>query len=58
MYYGNVLFLELQNMACEPHRNIYYGLVPCLLSLDHGMGIKNYTLCVNSQNDEHISLVC
>ena len=38
--------------------NICYGLVPCILSLDHGMGIKKQPWYVNSQNDGHISLIC
>ena len=40
MYYGHVQCPKSGNMPCEPLINLCYGLVPFLLSLDHGMGMR------------------
>ena len=49
---------KFMNIACDPHINICYHLVPFLLFLEHGMEINNHPWYVNSQNDEHISRIC
>ena len=55
MYMGMCDAPSDETWHVSPSRNIWYGILPFLLSLDHAMGIENHPWYVNSQSDVYIS---